>query len=110
MKTRYGGSKLIAPEGAMEFNISHLAVLRASAEGKKHFGEYFGSWGALTHWIRDTQAWGLIKEDGTPTRKGFDLALHLKLDVQTKGRAYLWEGRDALIQAAKLFLLNYTGT
>lgn len=87
----------------MSISIHNLAVLRAALE-KQHLGTYFGSLGALAHWIDSTCSLGLIDQDGKGTDLGRALALHLDLFAKGMRRAYLWTDADALVTRAEAFM------
>lgn len=89
----------------MSIEIHNLAVLRAAVEGV-HLGSYFGSFGALKHWIASTQSLGWIDVDEVPTDAGLAVAKELELSSQEAGRAYLWGQSCALMEKAKKFELQ----
>jgi hypothetical protein len=84
----------------MAIEIHNLAVLRSATEGK-HLGTYFGSWGALDGWIRDTRELGWVDSEGRPTDKGAALAAALDLSNAGDGRAYMWRTAKSLVSAAR---------
>lgn len=83
-----------------KIEIHNLAVLRAAVEGL-HLGTYFGSWGALQHWIESTVALGLLDGEKRPTQAGIEMAHHLSLTDLPTGRAYLWPRASELESKAQ---------